>query len=60
MCVNLLTDTQKDIIKNLFETDSWYNTDQMDAAQMILEYDELLRDTELNDGELMNPLNMKM
>lgn len=59
VCVNLLTDAQKDFIKNLFGTDSWYNTDQMDAAQKILDYDDLLRDTELNDEELMNPLNRK-
>lgn len=59
VCVNLLTDAQRDFIRNLFETSSWYNTDQMDAAQMILDYDELLRDTEWNDGELMNPLNRK-
>ena len=59
VCVNLLTDAQKDFIRNLFETESWYNTDQMDAAQMILDYDEFLRDAKWNDGELMNPLNSK-
>lgn len=59
VCVNLLTDAQKYFIKNLFETDSWYNTDQMDAAQKIIDYDESLRDMKLNDGELVNPLNRK-
>ena len=61
VCVNLLTDAQKDFIRNLFETESWYNTDQMDAAQRILDYDERLRDGDikLSDGELINPLNRK-
>lgn len=62
VCVNLLTDAQNDFIRNLFETKSWYNIDQMDSAQMILDYDECLRDgdIELKDGEIMNPLNTKI
>ena len=58
VCVNILTDAQKNFLKQLFKNDEWYNTDQMDMAQQILEYDAMLKNSDLGDGEILNPLNI--
>lgn len=59
VCVNFLTNSQIEYLEKLFKNDAWFNLDQMDSADMILKYDELLRSTELSDGEVLNPMNKR-
>ena len=58
-CINFITEAQREYIKNLYMNDEWFNTDQMDSADSILKYDELLRSAELSDGEILNPMNKR-
>jgi hypothetical protein len=58
-CINFLTNSQRAYLKELFKNDAWFNVDQMDSADDILKYDELLRSTELGVGEVLNPMNKR-
>ena len=56
-CVNILTLEQQVFIEKLFKDNKWFNTDQIDAVTNILEYDKMMKETPLINGEVINPLN---
>lgn len=60
-CNNFLTEAQREYLENLFKSNEWFNTDQMDVANEILEYDKMIKEAEFSaeKGEIVNPIYNK-